>query len=125
MQMVAWPTSNAGGGGAPLRAQAAGLLPQAVALDVLRRHLAVGLAVASAVRRYVPAHGAAPVTLFVAADENRADRTLGWSEWLGPQLRVQAMPGDHRRIVAGTHARAGDHGSLGRRHWCAAGGCSN
>jgi thioesterase domain-containing protein len=89
--------------------QAAGLLPQAVALDVLRRHLAVRLAVASAVRRYVPERSAAPVTLFVAADENRADRTLGWAEWLGPQLRVQTMPGDHRSIVAGPHAR-----SLGR-----------
>ena len=85
-------------------ATTAGILPQEISLDFMRRHFEVFAANVRAARNYKPRSYQDRITLFAAQDnrgEPRAgdfDPTYGWRE-LSPEVEVFAIPGDHYTIM--------------------------
>jgi thioesterase domain-containing protein len=80
----------------------AGWLHADSGLDEAERVLAVWLGLARAVHTYRCAPPYCPVILVIAADAERADRTLGWD--MAPSWRVVTSPGDHMSMVSAAHA---------------------
>ena len=81
------------------RCQGAGLLPQQIGADMLRRYLAVQHGIAVALRQYARPPIPAGMTLFTATDEQRADTSLGWHAAAGRRLTVRPVGGNHRSIM--------------------------
>ena len=66
--------------------------------DVVRAMLITRHAVTVAVRTHRQATLSIP-TWFFEAQENDVSASASWQDLLGDQLRVVAVPGDHRRLM--------------------------
>ncbi|KQZ38943.1 non-ribosomal peptide synthetase [Duganella sp. Root1480D1] len=81
------------------------VLPEELQPDLLRRHLAVRVAIRKAVLGYAPQALPFKPVLFHASEERRADVSLGWRALLG-ELELHAVPGHHYSMTAEPHAAA-------------------
>jgi thioesterase domain-containing protein len=89
-----------------IEGQQAGLLPNHVPPEVLRRYMSVQFATRSALRHYVRPDISIPMHLFFAADERRSDPTIGWRSVAGNRLKLIPVPGLHLTMMDVPHVKA-------------------
>ncbi|PLY40170.1 hypothetical protein CSZ94_22390 [Janthinobacterium sp. ROICE36] len=82
------------------------ILPAAVDLETLRRHVAVRASITRALASWRPAPVAVPVALVLARTGGRCDAHQRWSRLCQAQLDVTVVEGDHYSMMEAQHIGA-------------------